>query len=96
MLWMLAARAANSCIAISYPTDTASASRVPYLGSRINEYLGIGRLKRCPRLDGYSRVWSVLACDWCLGRLSPPKVFHYERNTFPDGLMANNMVNLTN
>lgn len=72
MLWMLAARAPNSCIAISCPTNTASASSVPYLGSRRNEYFGIGRLKRCPRLDGYSRMWSVLACDWCLGRLSPP------------------------
>lgn len=72
MLWMLAARAPNSCIAISCPTNTASASRVPYLGSRRNEYFGIGRLKRCLRLDGYTRMWSVLACDWCLGRLSPP------------------------
>lgn len=72
MLWVLAARAPNSCIAISCPTNTASASRAPYLGSRRNEYFGIGRLKLCLRLDGELRVWSVLACDWCLGRLSPP------------------------
>lgn len=72
MLWVLAARAPNSCIAISCPTNTASASRALYLGSRRNEYFGIGRLKLCLRLDGELRVWSVLACDWCLGCLSPP------------------------
>lgn len=83
MLWMLAARAPNSCIAISRLTNTASASKPSYLGSRRNEYFGIGRLELCSRLDSGFRVWSVLVCDWCLGRLSPRNWSFIRAQYFP-------------
>ncbi|KAL7953508.1 hypothetical protein V8C34DRAFT_55141 [Trichoderma compactum] len=49
------------------------AHRKPLISDRGETNIsGIGRLELCSRLDSGFRVWSVLVCDWCLGRLSPP------------------------
>ncbi|UKZ54011.1 hypothetical protein TrVGV298_007815 [Trichoderma virens] len=93
MLGMMVARAPNSYITILCPTNMTSASRLSYLGSRINESFAIGRRLRTVSTTG-RRFLSVECVGVRLARRPfaiTKLVFFYGRNASQDDLTTVNM-----